>query len=72
MGGEWSEAIYSKSAVEVLPTANMISVGSEYLGSRYRPDREWLEGWLLERNLGEYDHSNLARRTGGMDAQPPA
>jgi Uma2 family endonuclease len=37
-------------------TATAISV-EEYLASDYQPDREYLEGELKERNLGEYDHS---------------
>ena len=32
---------------------------SEYLDSVYRPDREYIDGELLERNLGELDHSRL-------------
>lgn len=39
----------------VLP---LVSV-SEYLRTSYRPDQEMLEGQLFERNVGEYDHSNL-------------
>ena len=39
-------------------TATLISV-TEYLATSYRPDREYLEGTLLERNLGERDHSTL-------------
>jgi Uma2 family endonuclease len=31
----------------------------EYLHTSYSPDREYLDGELLERNLGEYDHANL-------------
>src|SRR5436305_1892227 len=31
----------------------------EYLTTSYRPDREYLEGSILERNLGEFDHSRL-------------
>ena len=30
---------------------------SEYLANIYRPDREYLDGELLERNVGELDHS---------------
>jgi Uma2 family endonuclease len=30
---------------------------SEYLASVYRPDREYIDGELLERNVGELDHS---------------
>jgi hypothetical protein len=36
----------------------LISVG-EYLGSSYHPDREYIDGTVQERNLGEYDHANL-------------
>lgn len=32
---------------------------SEYLSTSYRPDREYLDGELLERNLGEWDHARL-------------
>ncbi len=32
---------------------------SEYLSTSYRPDREYLDGIILERNLGELDHSRL-------------
>ncbi|MBV9671168.1 MAG: Uma2 family endonuclease [Acidobacteriales bacterium] len=31
----------------------------EYLETAYRPDCEYLEGELLERNVGEWDHSRL-------------
>jgi len=31
----------------------------EYLNTSYRPDRDYLEGELLERNVGEWDHSRL-------------
>ena len=41
-----------------MATAALISV-SEYLATSYRPDQEMLEGQLVERNVGEYDHSNL-------------
>ena len=32
---------------------------SEYLETSYRPDCEYLNGQLLERNVGEWDHSRL-------------
>jgi Uma2 family endonuclease len=32
---------------------------SEYLETSYRPDRDYLDGELLERNVGEWDHSRL-------------
>ena len=31
----------------------------EYLKTSYRPDCDYLEGELLERNVGEWDHSRL-------------
>ncbi len=31
----------------------------EYAATSYRPDCEYLEGLLLERNLGEHEHSRL-------------
>lgn len=30
---------------------------SEYLSTSYRPDRDYIDGVVLERNLGEWDHS---------------
>lgn len=32
---------------------------NEYLTTSYRPDCEYLDGELLERNVGEWDHSRL-------------
>ncbi len=31
----------------------------EYLGTTYHPDREYVDGQLVERNVGEYFHSRL-------------
>ncbi len=31
----------------------------EYLATMYRPDRDYLEGELVERCVGEWDHSRL-------------
>jgi Uma2 family endonuclease len=39
-------------------SATTISV-SEYLNTSYRPDRDYVDGELLERNVGEFDHSRL-------------
>jgi Uma2 family endonuclease len=36
----------------------LISI-AEYLASNYEPDREYIDGVLEERNLGEYDHGRL-------------
>jgi Uma2 family endonuclease len=41
-----------------MTTATLVSV-NEYLNTSYRPDQEMLEGQLVKRNVGEYDHSNL-------------
>ncbi len=41
-----------------MAAASAISLG-EYLETSYRPDCEYLEGELLERNVGEWDHSRL-------------
>jgi Uma2 family endonuclease len=39
-------------------TAVLISV-DEYLTTAYRPDCDYVDGVVLERNLGEQDHSNI-------------
>ena len=31
----------------------------EYLAKTWSPDREYIDGEVLERNLGEFDHANL-------------
>jgi Uma2 family endonuclease len=45
----------------MMATATLISV-EEYLATSYRPDRELIDGQVVERNLGEYDHSRLQTR----------
>jgi hypothetical protein len=39
-------------------TPTLVSL-SEYLATIYRPDCEYVDGELLERNVGEWDHSRL-------------
>jgi Uma2 family endonuclease len=39
-----------------MPTSELISV-SEYLHTSYRPDCDYVDGLVLERDLGERDHS---------------
>jgi Uma2 family endonuclease len=39
-----------------MATATQISV-AEYLSTTYRPDCDYVDGEVRERNLGEYDHS---------------
>jgi Uma2 family endonuclease len=41
-----------------MSSATLVST-EEYLATVYRPDRELVDGQLVERNVGEYDHSNL-------------
>jgi Uma2 family endonuclease len=41
-----------------MKTAALIPV-EEYLRTTYRPDRDYVDGEVLERNLGERDHSTL-------------
>ncbi|HTB12027.1 MAG TPA: hypothetical protein VK752_10660 [Bryobacteraceae bacterium] len=39
-----------------MASATQISV-PEYLNTTYRPDRDYVDGEVLERKLGERDHS---------------
>ena len=41
-----------------MPTSVLVSA-SEYLSTSYHPDQELLDGQLVNRNRGEFDHSNL-------------
>lgn len=41
-----------------MSTATPVSM-SDYLATSYRPDRDYVDGELLERNVGEWDHSRL-------------
>ena len=43
-----------------MQAAALVSV-EEYLNTSYRPDCDYIEGHLEERNLGEKDHSTLQR-----------
>ena len=42
----------------------LVSIG-EYLATSYRPDREYIDGTIEERNLGTYDHARLQLILGG-------
>ncbi|MDQ2898974.1 MAG: Uma2 family endonuclease [Acidobacteriota bacterium] len=44
-----------------MPNATLVPV-SEYLSTSYHPDREYVDGVVLERNLGERDHSRPQAR----------
>ncbi len=41
-----------------MSTTAMVSV-QEYIATSYRPDRDFVDGELQERNLGELEHSLL-------------
>jgi Uma2 family endonuclease len=41
-----------------MPTGTLISV-EQYLATSYRPDCDYVDGRVEERNLGEWDHSKL-------------
>jgi len=43
-----------------MATGPLVSV-REYLSTSYRPDCEYVDGVVLKRNLGEYDHGRLQR-----------
>jgi len=41
-----------------MSTATLVSI-EEYLGTSYRPDCDYVDGALIERNVGQKDHSKL-------------
>jgi Uma2 family endonuclease len=43
-----------------MPVQTLVSV-EEYLHANYRPDCDYVDGAVLERNLGERDHSRMQR-----------
>lgn len=47
-----------------MASAALIAV-EEYLEKTYRPDREYVDGLLIERNLGELDHSQVQTEIAG-------
>jgi Uma2 family endonuclease len=46
------------------PTKTLISV-EEYLSTSYRPDCDYTDGRVEERNVGEWDHNRLQTRISG-------
>jgi Uma2 family endonuclease len=46
-----------------MATGSLVSI-HEYLSTSYRPDCDYLDGAVLERNLGEYDHARLQLAVG--------
>src|SRR6266545_2215217 len=47
-----------------MATSSIFSL-NEYLSTSYRPDCDYVDGVLLERNLGEYDHARLQLAVAG-------
>jgi len=45
-----------------MSVSQLVSV-TEYLSTSYRPDCDYVDGVVLERNLGEYDHARLQEET---------
>ena len=41
-----------------MATGSLVSI-EEYLSTSYRPDRDYVDGVVMERNSGEYDHARL-------------
>lgn len=54
-----------EQATIAVPTATTVPL-TEYLNTSYRPDCEYLDGELLERNVGEWDHSRLQMLLSGF------
>ena len=50
-----------------MATGTLVSV-EEYLSTSYRPDREYIDGVIVERNLGEDDHSSLQTSVGWLSS----
>ena len=44
------------SEVLAMPTSSMVPL-AEYLQTSYRPDRDWIDGEVKERNMGEGQHA---------------
>ena len=51
--------------------SNLISV-EEYLNTTYRPDVDYVDGEIEERNLGEFDHGDLQLAIGALLRIHPA
>ena len=47
--------------METLPTSENLWTVQEYLRTSWSPDREYVDGRIEERNLGEKDHSIIQR-----------
>jgi Uma2 family endonuclease len=52
---DWPKSCYRFKS---MATALHISL-HEYLGTSYRPDREYVDGEIRERNVGKYEHARV-------------
>jgi Uma2 family endonuclease len=48
-----------------MATGTLVSI-NEYLSKSYRPDCDYVDGVVEERNLGEYDHNRLQIKVGAF------
>jgi Uma2 family endonuclease len=57
--------MYPIAAEAVMATTSAVSLPAipigEYLGSVYRPDVDYVDGVLEERNVGEFDHADVQK-----------
>ena len=51
----------------MMATGTLVSM-EEYLSTSYRPDREYVDALILERNLGEEEIAGLCRLAGPISA----
>jgi len=43
----------------------------DYLATGYRPDREWIDGELKERNVGKWEHARVQALSGLAKTKQP-
>ncbi len=60
MASQASSQASSRSYHRAVQTGTLVSV-QEYLTTDYSPDCDYVEGMVLERNVGERDHSSLQK-----------
>jgi len=54
----------------MMATGTLVSV-EEYLNTSYSPDCDYVDGEVLERNLGEREHSELQTEDGLLSTSGP-
>ena len=59
------EATDRRAYTEIVVVSTLVPV-AEYLRISYRPDCDFLEGVILERNVGEYSHSTVQTNIAGL------